>query len=88
MAPARHPSRAVRRAQTLPRVKPERKTNCSELSDRPLEPWIIQPPMNEPNAWLAKIVICSQPRTISRRWSRGGRAGTVMLMFAARRPLS
>ena len=52
------PSRMDLRAMTLPRVKPERKTNCSELSDKPQAPKISQPPMNEPTVWLAKMVSC------------------------------
>ena len=47
-AAAPSPCRAAFSASTLPRVKPDRKTNCSELSENPQAAWIIQPPMKEP----------------------------------------
>ena len=41
----------------------------------PQAPWISQALANDPWAWLAKMESCSQPRTRSRRVSRGGQAG-------------
>src|ERR1019366_1630824 len=70
---ARKPSRPDLRANTEPSMRPDRKTNCSELSDRPQAPWISQAPIQEPAAWLAKMVSCNQPRMMSTRVSREGR---------------
>ena len=58
-------------ANTLPSVKPERNTNCSELSDSPQCAGISQTPIQVPVAWLMKMTSCSAPRTMSSRVSRG-----------------